>query len=68
MIKFASTTFAILVGIWIKIGFMQPHTREDAVGITLIFSIAWLAVFGTYFAWLILLAMIRQVGAAVRSK
>lgn len=68
MIKFASTTFAILLGIWIKIGMKPAHTREDAAGITLIFSIIWLAVFGTYFAWLLLLAMIRQVGAAVRDK
>jgi hypothetical protein len=68
MIKLASTTLTILVVVWIRIGLMPVHTNEVAVAIAAGCSFAWVAVFGSFVAWKMLLVMVRQLGATMRGK
>jgi hypothetical protein len=69
MIKLASMAFAVLVGIWVRMAFLPGDlTNSISMNVAVGCSMAWLAVFGSYFAWKLLLIMIRQLGAAMRGK
>ena len=69
MIKIAAMTLAMLVVVGIRITLMIKKSANDRIiRIMIGCSMAWLAVFGIYFGWLVLLVMIRQVGAAMLGK
>jgi hypothetical protein len=69
MIKLASTTFVVLVGIWIRMAFLPGDlTNSISMNVAVGCSMVWLAVFGSYVAWKLLLIMVRQLGAAMRGK
>jgi len=66
MIKLASITLTCLVVFWLRIAVSLPdsHAVDVAGGCTVL----WVVVFGAYFGWLLLLVMVRQLGAAIRGK
>lgn len=65
MTKLASITITVLVVSWLR-ACLEPVFAPSNVLIA--GSMLWVAVFGTYFVWLLLLVMVRQLGAAVRGK
>jgi hypothetical protein len=69
MIKLASTTFAILVVVLIRLS-MLPSTEENRtnLNITAYCLFIWFCLVGGYLGWKLLLIMVRQLGAAIRGK
>lgn len=65
MIKLASITLTVLVVSWLRVG-LQPVFAPSNV--LMAGSMLWVAVSGAYFGWLMLLVMVKQLGAAVRGK
>jgi len=68
MIKLASITFTCLVVFWLRFaltpGMQDAQTRDIGLSCTAL----WAILFGAYFGWLLLLVMVRQLGAAIRGK
>jgi hypothetical protein len=69
MIKLASTTFVVLIVILIRLSLL-PATVENRTNldITAYCLFIWFCLVGSYFAWKLLLIMVRQLGAAIRGK
>jgi hypothetical protein len=69
MIKLASTTFAVLIVVLIRLN-MLPATVQNQINlnITAYCLFIWFCLVGSYLGWKLLLIMVRQLGAAIRGK
>jgi hypothetical protein len=69
MIKLASTTFVVLIVVLIRLSLL-PATVQNRINldITAYCLFIWFCLVGSYFAWKLLLIMVRQLGAAIRGK
>jgi hypothetical protein len=69
MIKLASTTFAVLIVVFIRLNMLPPTVQNQTnLNITTYCLFIWFCLVGSYFAWKLLLVMVRQLGAAMRGK
>jgi hypothetical protein len=69
MIKLASTTFVVLIVILIRLSLLpSTQANRDSINITAYCLFIWFCIVGSYFAWKLLLIMVRQLGAAMRGE
>ena len=68
MFKLASITLTVVVVSWLRIALTPALQDTQTINLVGGFTMLWVAVFGAYFGWLLLLIMVRQLGAAVRGK
>lgn len=67
MRKFAVTTLTLIIMLWLGFA-LDGNQSEMKLAFAYCGSILWLGTFGVYFAWKVLLIMVRQLGSAVRGK
>lgn len=67
MIKLGSITLTVLLVTWLCVAARNQH-NDMMLSALALGTAVWIAVFGSYIGWHLLLAMVRQLGAAMRGK